>query len=118
MRFGIQLLTIALMAFVMELFLPWWSIAIAAALGGYILKSRANFLAGFLAIGILWLIMAVKIDNSSSSHLSEKIAAIFQLNKYGLLAITSILGGIIGGLAALTGSLAKPSKKRTKSLYH
>lgn len=111
MRFCIQIIVIALLAYLLELFLPWWSIAIAAALGGYLFKSRANLLAGFLSIGLLWLIAAWRIDVGSPAHLADKIAAIMKMSKHMLMAVTSILGGLVGGFAALTGSLARPSKR-------
>ena len=53
MKFIIQLIAIALAAFVLELFMPWWCIAIAAFAAGYALKSKANFFAGLLGIALL-----------------------------------------------------------------
>ena len=58
MKFLLQLIVIALLGLVFEMLLPWWSIALAAFAGGFILATRANFLAGFLGIGILWLFYA------------------------------------------------------------
>ncbi len=116
MKFILQVFTIATLAYVSELFLPWWSVAIAAGIIGYFIKSNANFFAGFLAIGLLWLLMALQIDNASPSHLAEKIAMIFTVTKPILMIITSLLGGIVGGLGALTGSLLRLDKN--KSAYY
>lgn len=115
-KFLIQTIVIAFLAFSLELFFPWWSIAIAAGFGGTFLRSKANFLAGFLGIGLLWLGSAWLIDHSSSSDLPAKVAAIFQVSKPVLLAITCMIGALVGGFAALTGSYLL-LRKRKKSLY-
>lgn len=110
--FIIQVTIIALLGYLLELFFPWWSIAIAAALGGTFLKSTANFWAGFLAIGILWLLAAFLIDFTSPSGLAEKVAPIFKLNKLMLIIVTSFIGALVGGLACLTGSLLVRRKQQ------
>ena len=55
MRFPVQIVVIIVVGFFMELFLPWWSVAIAAFIGGLLVNTRMNFLAGFLGIGLLWI---------------------------------------------------------------
>jgi len=56
MRFPVQILAIIILGFFLELFLPWWSVALAAFVGGLLINTRMNFLAGFLAVGLLWII--------------------------------------------------------------
>ena len=51
MRFAVQILVTLVLGFFFVVFLPRWSVAIAAFVGGLFLNSRANFLGGFLAIG-------------------------------------------------------------------
>jgi hypothetical protein len=46
----------------LALFMPWYSIALAAFVMGYVLKSNTNFLAGFSAIATLWIFNAWLID--------------------------------------------------------
>lgn len=103
--FIIQVIIIALLGYLLELFFPWWSIAIAAALGGAFLRSNANFWAGFIGIGMLWMITAVLIDFTSPSELASKVANIFMINKPLLLIITGFIGALVGGLSSYTGSL-------------
>jgi hypothetical protein len=108
MKFFIQLLAIIVLAYLLELFLPWYYIAVASFVMGYVLKSKANFLAGFLAIGILWFAKAWLQDSAGSSDLAERVAHIFALPKKELLfLVTAIVGGLVGGFAALSGSLLK-----------
>jgi hypothetical protein len=111
MRLIYQLLIIVALTFVLELFLPWWSIAIAAFVGGFLVKSKYNFVAGFLAVGLLWLVAAVIIDLTAATTLTEKVAHIFTLpNKAFLFVVTLVIAGLVGGFACLTGSLIKMSK--------
>lgn len=116
MKFPLQVLTILVLALLLELFLPWWSIAIAAFAGGLAFNTRANFGAGFLAIALLWVIRALFIDLSAAASLTEKVATIFMLNKPLLYLVTAIIGGLVGGFAAMTGSAL--NKKRKRGTYY
>jgi hypothetical protein len=116
MKFLIQLIAIILVAFILELFMPWWCIAIAAFAGGFALKSNANFLAGMLGIALLWLIKAWIIDASASAPLTERVAAIFSLNKPLLMLVTALIGGLVGGFAAMSGAALK--KEKRSDFYH
>jgi hypothetical protein len=114
MRFLIQLLVITILASIFELFLPWWSIALAAFIGGYFFPTRINFIAGFLSIAILWSIMAIIIEISAAAPLTERVAAIFKLSKPLLFVVTAVLGGLVGGFAAMAGGSLRPEKRRAK----
>lgn len=108
MRFLIQIAFIIVTAWIAEMFLPWWSIAIAAALVGFLYKTKANFLAGFIAIAMLWLIKALLIDMNAAVPLADTVAKILLVNsKPLLLVITAALGGLVGGFGALTGSVLR-----------
>mgnify|MGYP005818118121 CR=1 FL=1 len=113
MRFILQILAIATLGYIAELYMSWWTIAVAAILGGYFLKSKANFLAGFLAIALMWLAVAVWVDAASPSNLADQVAAIFTLSKPLLLVVTCLLGGLVGGFGAWTGARLRPGKKRS-----
>lgn len=105
MRFPVQIIVIIVLGYLLEQFLPWWSVAIAGFLGGMLVNTRLNFLAGFLAIGLLWIGKALVTDVSSDSEFADRVARIFMLhNKSILLLVTFALSGIVGGFAAMTGS--------------
>lgn len=90
--------------FFMELFFPWWSVAIAAFIGGLLVTTRLNFVAGFIAVGSLWVIKALIADLSANSDLADRVARIFLLyNKTLLLLVTFVISGMVGGFAAMTG---------------
>ena len=104
MRLTVQMVLILILGFFLELFLPWWSVAIAAFAGGVLVTTRMNFLGGFIAIGVLWLGKAMIMDLSTDSDLTSRVAAIFMLHsKTLLILLTLLLGGLVGGFAAMTG---------------
>jgi hypothetical protein len=113
MKFLFQTLAIIILAYILQLYLPWYYIAVAAFAMGYLLKSKANFLAGFLAIALLWVLKAWMSDSVATTDFTERVAAIFTLpEKEWLFMVTAIIGGLVGGFAALTGGLLK-RKTRT-----
>ena len=108
MKFLIQFVAILFSAHLLALFMPWYSIAIAAFVMGFLLKSNTNFLAGFSAIAVLWIFNAFLINTASSSDLTERVAKLLMV-KYEivLFVVMAVIGGLVGGFAALTGSLLR-----------
>jgi hypothetical protein len=88
--------------------MPWWGIAPAAFLVSAAIpqKPAYSFLSGFLGVFLLWEVLAWWIDNKNGGILSQKIANIFGLDGSSLLLIiiTSLIGALVAGFAALTGS--------------
>ena len=111
MKFTISVILIAVLSFALSLYLPWWSIAIAAFVVTALLhqKPSASFLAGFAAILILWLFLAALIDFRNQHILSRKLAYLLPLggNSFLLILITALVGAIVGGSAALAGSFLR-----------
>jgi hypothetical protein len=105
------LFTIAL-CFILQYFLPWWTLAIGAFIGGYAFGKNgwSAFASGFVAVGLLWLVASIFIDVQTQSILTEKVARIFPTKTTTLLfVLTAIIGGLPAGFAALTGKLVKSS---------
>jgi hypothetical protein len=116
MKFIVQVVIIAALAFGSELFFPWWTMAIAAFIGGAVFNTRANFGAGFLAIVLLWLVKALSIEVGAAAPLAERVAKLFMLSKPLLFALTCLLGGLVGGFAAMAGGALHKGKR--KSSYY
>ncbi|MEO6963759.1 MAG: hypothetical protein ABIY90_17455 [Puia sp.] len=108
LKYILSILVTALVAFVCGLYLPWWGIALAAfAVSATIPQKPAySFLSGFLGVFLLWEVLAWWIDNKNGGILSQKIASIFGLGGSSLLLIiiTSLIGALVAGCAALAGS--------------
>ncbi len=124
MKFLLQTIATAVAAYMLEFFLPWYSLAIAAFIFGFVFKSKISFLAGFLAIAGLWALKIWLLTGASSSDLPARIAQLFTLPKNEYLFLASIfIGGLVGGFAALSGAILRPRKRgpyyipRTNRLY-
>jgi len=108
MKFIITTLLIALLSFVSGLYLPWWGFALAAFLVSALIPQRpgVSFLAGFLGLFILWTLLSWSMDAPNNSILSKKIAVLLPLggSTVLLILITALVGALVGGGAALTGS--------------
>ncbi|MFZ1809399.1 MAG: hypothetical protein WAU36_19355 [Cyclobacteriaceae bacterium] len=107
MRFIVQIIITAIVCFMFQKLFPWWTMAIGAFLVGFVFSNTGfkSFLSGFIAIGLLWLGLALYVDNATHSILTEKISQLFPLD---LFVLTSLVGGLVGGFASMTGSLLKP----------
>ncbi len=108
LKYILAILTTALLGFITGLYLPWWGIAIAALIVSASIPQRPgfSFVSGFLGIFLLWELLAWWIDFKNDSILSQKVAALFNMGHSSILMIfvTSLVGAVVGGLAALTGS--------------
>ena len=103
-------LAIAL-SFATCLYLPWWSIAIVCFIVAALIPQRPGiaFLCGFLSLFILWAGLSFWISNNNAHVLAHKISVVI-LKKDDpnlLIIVTGLIGAIVGGFAALTGSLLR-----------
>ena len=108
MKYIVSVLLIAMVSFAMGLYLPWWSIAIAAFLVSTFIhqKPGMSFLSGFVGVFLLWEIMAWWIDRKNNGILSQKISQILPLGGSSVLLIlvTALVGALVGGFASLAAS--------------
>lgn len=114
MKFISAIILTALLGYAAPLFLTWWSFAITSFIVAIVIhqKSGKAFTAGFAAMFFLWGIQALIYDTANHHLLSEKIASILKLgdSSFVLLLITAFIGGLISGMAALTGSFTRKYK--------
>lgn len=111
MKFIISTILTALLSFVLGLYLPWWSIAIGpliVAIAVHQVGWKA-FLSGFIALFLLWGVHAWLINSANEGILAAKVSMlILQVeNPLLLILVTGLIGGVVAGFAALTGSLAR-----------
>ncbi len=89
---------------------PWWSIAaVAAVLVALIgIKAGEAILGGFLGAFILWAGTAWYFDIGNDGILSTRMGALLGgLDSRLMILLTGALGGLLGGLGALTGRMAR-----------
>ena len=112
MKFIVSILLTALLAFAFGLYLPWWSIALAAIVVAVVIDHPPFwcFLSGFVGLFVLWLILALTINAGNDGILAQRIGALIGLGEVGLIIVTALLGAIVGGLGAMTGGLLRKLK--------
>ena len=114
MKFITAIVLTALLAFAGGLWFAWWIIAIAAFLISLLVHQRAGkaFLSGAIGVFLLWGGMAWWIDMKNEHILSRRIAEVLPLggNSFLLILVTAIIGGLVAGLAALSGSYLRISR--------
>ena len=114
MKFLVSVILTALIAFALGLYLPWWTIALASFVSSLIVVQRPlrAFLAGFIAVFILWAILCWGISAGNDHILAPKIALILPLggSVAALIMVTATVGGLVAGFGALTASFL-PAKR-------
>ncbi len=122
MKFVLSIILNAVLVYLGGLLLPWWSLVPIIFLISAILNQNniASFLSGFLAIFCLWAGMAWIIDQQNHQILSQRIANLLPLqgNSFLLILITGLIGGIVAGLASLSGSLLRSHKTAPDNYYN
>jgi hypothetical protein len=101
---------ILIFSFICSYFLPWWFAAIIAFAAALALRRRPgiSFLSGFLAVFVTWMILALLKSLPNDNILATRVAHLMQLPNWIILLIAaSFIGGLVGGMAALSGALIR-----------
>ncbi|HEY0245196.1 MAG TPA: hypothetical protein VGC01_06500 [Mucilaginibacter sp.] len=104
------LLIILILTIISGYVLPWWAAAIVAFFAAlYLGKTSVQaFWSGFGALFVAWVLLALIKSLPNDNRLANRVAHLFHLpNWIFVLAITAIIGGLIGGMAAWSGMLVK-----------
>lgn len=103
----IQILLIVILSLVIQLIFPWWSLAIIAfAVCFWRSEGRGRaFLYGFVGIALVWLgyalLIHIRTDGIFTGRMGELL---FKTNSAAIpMLVTAVLGGLVGGLAGLSG---------------
>ena len=107
-------ITLFIIAFLLQLFLPWWIIGLAAfGIAAWQAKSSAHaFKGSFTAISLLWMVVSLWKSLPNENILANRVAQMFMLPDWSfswilVLLITCILGGLTAGMAAVSGYLVR-----------
>ncbi len=114
MKFFISLILTALLSFAACLYLPWWSIAIVAFLIAALIPQRPvkAFFAAFIALFLLWGGLSFWISSNNDHILAHRVSQLILKmdSPYMLILATAVIGALVAGCAALTGSFLRRSK--------
>ncbi|MEO7801514.1 MAG: hypothetical protein ABIR81_05925 [Ginsengibacter sp.] len=118
MKFFAVIVIIIVLGFAGCLILPWWSIALVGFITILLipLTPLRSFSAGFIAIFILWFLSSLWISSNNNHILAQKVSLIIlKMNSpFLLIFITAIIGGLIAGLGALSGSFLWTAFQKNK----
>ena len=102
-NFTVTLVLIGVTSFV----LPWWFIMIVGFITAILfpLRKASVFFVPFLAVFLFWLTYTFFKSSANDFILAKKIAVLLFLdgNAIALMLITSIIGGVATGIAAIFG---------------
>ena len=104
----LAILTTAVVAAILQWFLPWWMIVLPCSIMGFFIgekKGSPAFLRGFLAIFLLWISYAFVISFQNDHVLANRMSMLILKIKSPLLLLfaSAFIGGLVGGLSAITG---------------
>lgn len=109
-KFGFQTLIILVLGSIAQYFFPFWSVAVVAALVGFLFKyenSAVSFAAGTAAVTLLWTGYAGYLNSANASQLAGQIGQLFKTSQGYLIPATGLIGGLLGGLGAQSGTLLR-----------
>jgi hypothetical protein len=111
MKFLISIVLTALLSVAACLYLPWWSIAVVAFIVAAAIPQKpfASFLAGFIALFLLWGSLSWYISSNNNNLLAHKVSLLLLQtdSPVVLILITAFIGALVAGLGALSGSFVR-----------
>jgi len=111
----VSILLMAFLSFAACLYFPWWSIAVVCFVVAIIIPQRVGyaFLNGFVSLFLLWFSMSSWFSFNNDHILAHRMSLLlFKMDNPLLLVMsTALIGAFVGGLAAMSGALARPMKK-------
>jgi hypothetical protein len=115
MKFTITTILILLLSFCACLYFPWWSIAIVAFIVSALIpqKPLLAFLSGFIALFLLWGGLSLFISSNNDHILANRVSLLILKTQsaFLLILVTALIGALIGGFGALTGSFVRPETR-------
>ncbi|HUZ59888.1 MAG TPA: hypothetical protein VMU83_14020 [Hanamia sp.] len=116
MKSVITTILIILFSFLSCLYFPWWSIAIVAFIISAIIPQRplTSFFNGFIALFIFWGFFSLWISIKNGHILAHRVSIlIFKTDSpFLLILVTALIGALVAGFAALTGSYVRKENAR------
>lgn len=109
MKFFVSIILTILLAFGLGLYLPWWSLALAAFVVSALIPVKPGwaFLVGFISLFLLWGGLAWFQSANNNHILAHRMSQVILKKDDPLMLalIAGIIGALVGGFAALSGRL-------------
>ncbi|MEO8820488.1 MAG: hypothetical protein ABI267_04550 [Ginsengibacter sp.] len=119
MKFIVSGILIILFSFLACLYFPWWSVAVVAFLVSIIIQQRhlSSFICGFISLFLLWGFLSFWISTENGNILAHRVSLlIFKTDSpFLLIFVTALIGAMVAGFAALTGSYFR--RENTKPVH-
>jgi hypothetical protein len=103
---------IVISCFIVQSFLPWWTIAPVCFLCAYFFSTsmKQAFGLGFCGVFILWFAKILSLSIPNEHLLANKIGQVFTLPESPykwliILLFSCTIGGLTGGISSLCGSI-------------
>jgi hypothetical protein len=102
-------LLVSIPAYLLQFYLPWWSLSVWAGLVGFMLnqKNAWGFLGGLLGGALLWGGFAAYHIFQGEGYMTHRMAMNFGVPSFVLWLATAMIGGITAGLGLLSGRLLR-----------
>ncbi len=114
MKFIISAILIILFSFLGGLYFAWWIVAIVAFLVSILIQQRhfISFICGFVSLFLLWGFLSFWISVQNEHILAHRVSLlIFKTDSpFLLIFATALIGALVAGFAALTGSYIRKEK--------
>lgn len=98
---------IFVLSYILQLFLPWWIIALICYSVCFILRVNKfyAFTGSLLAIFFLWVVKAYFADQNFDAPMSALLGGLFgNVSTSAVFFLTGLVGGMVAGLSGLLGS--------------
>lgn len=106
-----QITSLLILSVVLGYMLPWWIIGLVAFVVAYAFEEKPgkSFLVSFLTIFIYWGAIAFYINIQNDGILSNRMSNMILSSdgSFLMILITAIIGGLVAGLTAFSGSSLK-----------
>lgn len=112
----LQSLTIIVATTLMQLFLPWWIIAIVPFFVGYLFRTPllTSFLVSFAAVFLLWTVSAYRADQNFDVSMAELLGEILgSLKPLSMFILTGMTGGLVAGFSGFLGSWTRQLSQKS-----
>ena len=108
MKFTISLILTMLLSAAICLYFPWWTIAIVAFFVAVVIPQKAGwaFVSAFTTLTLIWGGLSFYISSNNNHILVHKVSMIILKmdNPLVLFTATAMIGGLVAGFAAMSGS--------------